>query len=609
MSGAPSVAAGKPSAKPSSGPVPTPSYVPTNQPSRQLTQLPTDQYSSSFVGFSGFTCQAGCDAGSPLTGSFNGWSSDTGGVSIMCPICNPDWFGQHPAFGNYTGNYVLLQKRPGDVRLSYTFQGVTPGRSYFVGFWHQNRDIGRGPLSSWTVSLGGTVVYNTLPENYPQYIYSASVVATTTSLTLLYEATIDAYDWRSIWLNGATLMQSAPSGSPVNQPTAKTSTSTPSMAAGKPTAKPSTAIPTYKPSISYGIITTFAGGGGSGDSGVSSTSAYISYPSGVAVDISANVYIACSYSNKIRMVNSAGIITTIAGTGIGGYDGDGGAATSAQLYEPMGAVPDNSNGGSIYIADYGNSKIRMVNSAGIITTFAGTGFIGSSGDGGAATSAQLYHPQGVAVDISGKVYIADNNKIRMVTNTGIITTFAGGGYGGDGVAATSAQLYGPYGVAVDISGNVFIADMYSNKIRMVTSTGSIITTFAGTGTEGSNGDGGAATSAQLYRPYGVSVDNWGNVYIPDNGNHKIRVVTITGIITTFAGTGMWGSSGDGGAATSARLYQPMGVAPDSTGKLLYIVDYGNQKIRVVRRGLPIPSNQPAQVSFALPSPYLSSTWR
>ena len=304
------------------------------------------------------------------------------------------------------------------------------------------------------------------------------------------------------------------------------------------------------------------------------------------------------------MVSNAGIITTIAGTGALGSSGDGGAATSAQLLYPHGVSVDIS--GKVYIADTWNHKIRMVSNAGIITTIAGAGAQGSSGDGGASINAQLNTPNGVSVDISGKVYIADigNNKIRMVTSTGIITAFAGTGAqgsSGDGGAATSAQLNYPEGVSVDISGKVYIADTGNNKIRMVSNTG-IITAFAGTGTEGANGDDGAATSAQLFYPNGVAVDISGNVYIVDNGNNKIRMVTSTGIITAFAGTGGDGSSGDGGAATSAQLYYPSGVSVDVSGKV-YIADYSNNKIRMVFQPEPsaMPSSQPSQQPTQQPS--------
>ena len=339
------------------------------------------------------------------------------------------------------------------------------------------------------------------------------------------------------------------------------------------------------------IITTIAGTGtiGSSGDGGAATSAQLYYPYGVAVDISGKVYIADYYNDKIRMVNSAGIITTFAGTGTAGSSGDGGAATSSQLYIPSGVTVDIS--GNVYIADSGNYKIRMVTSTGIIKTFAGTGVHGNAGDG-----------CGVSVDISGNVYIANtsNNKIRMVTSAGIITTIAGTGTtgsNGDGGAATSAQLNYPYGVSVDISGNVYIADTSNHKIRMVTSTG-IITTLAGTGTEGSSGDGGAATSAQLNYPYGVSVDISGNVYITDSYNNKIRLVNNAGIITTFAGTGSWGSSGgDGGAATSAKLSNPNGVSVDISGNV-YIADTENNKIRMVGPQSPTP----LPISVPTPSP-------
>ena len=206
-----------------------PSVQPTIQPSSEPTA-----YWGSFVGFNKYTCADGCDPGFPLslpvTAIANGWSSDTGGVNMLCSNCHQNWWEIRPVFGSYTGNYVFLQPLNAqanagttsswDVRLSYTFQGVTSGSSYNLGFWQQLRDV--GPLASWTVSLGGTVVYNTLPQASPQYIHSAFVVATSTSLTLLMEATNTAHDYRSMWLNGVTLMQPIPTGqpsfSPTNQP-------------------------------------------------------------------------------------------------------------------------------------------------------------------------------------------------------------------------------------------------------------------------------------------------------------------------------------------------------------------------------------------------------
>ena len=194
------------------------------------------------------------------------------------------------------------------------------------------------------------------------------------------------------------------------------------------------------------------------------------HPYGVSADNSGNVYIVDAYIYVIRKVNGAGIITTFAGTGVSGSSGDGGLASTAQLNDPVGISADNS--GNVYIADFDNHKIRMVNSAGIITTFAGTGSYGSGGDGGVASAAQLDHPYGVSADNSGNVYIADlnNNVIRIVNGAGIITTFAGtgvSGSGGDGGVASAAQLDQPYGVSADNSGNVYIADDGNNKIRRV----------------------------------------------------------------------------------------------------------------------------------------------
>src|SRR5208283_4909896 len=286
-----------------------------------------------------------------------------------------------------------------------------------------------------------------------------------------------------------------------------------------------------------GIITTVAGGGhyGLGDGGAATSGSLIG-PSGVAVDASGNLFIADTWNNRIREVDPDGIITTVAGNGSYGYSGDGGQATSASLAGPSGVAVDAS--GNLFIADTYNNVIRKVDNNGIITTVAGGGHYGL-GDGGAATSASLVQPSGVAVDASGNLFIADtyNNVIRKVDNNGIITTVAGGGhYGlGDGGAATSASLVQPSGVAVDASGNLFIADTYNNVIRKVDNNG-IITTVAGGGHYGL-GDGGAATSASLVQPSGVAVDASGDLFIADTWNDRIREVDPDGIITTVAGNG------------------------------------------------------------------------
>ncbi len=329
-----------------------------------------------------------------------------------------------------------------------------------------------------------------------------------------------------------------------------------------------------------GIITTVAGNGTQGFSGDggAATSAQLFYANGVAVDGTGNIFIV--ENNRIRRVSTSGTITTVAGSGVSGYSGDGGAAGTAQLFAPSGVSVDGS--GNIFISDSFNSRIRKVSTNAIITTVAGNGTLGFSGDGGAATSAQLGDPSGVAVDGSGKLFIADvrNDRIRMVSPGGIVTTVAGTGtlgFSGDGGAATSAQLGGPYNVAVDGSGNLFIPDPVNYRIRRVSPDG-IITTVAGTGTPGFSGDGGTATSAQLAGPSRVAVDGSGNLFIVDN--NRIRKVSASGIITTVAGNGTSGFSGDGGAATSAQLNFPYGVAVDGSGNL-FISDLFNNRIRKV----------------------------
>jgi trimeric autotransporter adhesin len=326
----------------------------------------------------------------------------------------------------------------------------------------------------------------------------------------------------------------------------------------------------------------------SGDGGLA-ISATLSITTGVTVDVSGNLYIADYNNYRIRMVTkSTGIITTVAGTGISGYSGDGGLATSATLHSASGVTVDAS--GNLYIADVLNHLIRMVTkSTGIITTVAGSysGIGDYRGDGGLATSAGLDSPQSVAVDASGNLYIADthNNRIRMVyKSSGRIATVAGAGlraYGGDGGLATSATLKEPYGITVDVSGNLYIADTGNNCIRMVSKSSRMITTVAGNGLTGYLGDGGLATSARLNSPQSVAVDASGNLYIADTHNNRIRMVTkSTGIITTVVGTGTYAYSGDGRLAISSTLYLPTDITLDASGNL-FVADSFNNRIRMI----------------------------
>jgi sugar lactone lactonase YvrE len=340
-----------------------------------------------------------------------------------------------------------------------------------------------------------------------------------------------------------------------------------------------------------GNITTIAGTGTAGynGEGLEADCAELNTPDGgITFDVSGNVYIGDTHNHRIRKINiSTGIINTIAGTGTLGYSGDNIAATSSGLYWPDGVVFDVL--GNLYIADTWNYRVRKVMaSTGIITTIAGTGSYGYNGDGIPATSARLSYADGIAIDNNGNIYVGDatNSRIRRIdANTGIITTVAGDGswgvFGGDGGPATNAKLYYPVGVALDSQGNIYIADTYNNRVRKVTISTGIISTIAGTGTAGYNGDGISATSAQLNNPFGITLDSSGNVYIADASNNRIRKITIsTGIITTIAGTNTAGSAGDGGPATIAELNDPQGVFFNSSGNL-YIADTGNHRIRMV----------------------------
>ena len=294
------------------------------------------------------------------------------------------------------------------------------------------------------------------------------------------------------------------------------------------------------------------------------------------------MYIADYGSHRIRKVSATGIITTFAGTGSAGYSGDGGPATAALLDYPWSVASDFS--GNVYIADYYNHRVRMVNTSGIITTIAGVGTPGFSGDGGPATAAQIYYPYGVAVDASGNVFISDwyNHRVRRVDASGIITTYAGNGtpgFSGDGGPATAAQIQNAWSLGTDLSGNLYITDYTNYRVRCVNSSG-IINTFAGNGSWGNSGDGGPATAAQITYAYGVCSDFSGNVYISDYQNQNVRKVDPYGIINKFAGTGSWGFSGDGGPATAAQLFDPLGIASDGSGNI-YIADYQNFRIRKV----------------------------
>jgi sugar lactone lactonase YvrE len=332
-----------------------------------------------------------------------------------------------------------------------------------------------------------------------------------------------------------------------------------------------------------GIITTVAGNGNntySGDGGVA-TSAGVSNPDAVAVDRAGNFFIADKIECRIRRVDTNGIISTIAGNGSNGFSGDGGSATNASINQPLALAVDSF--GNLFIADSGN-RVRKVDTNGIITTVAGKGNAAFAGDGGAATNASVANPSGVAVDTTGNIFIADQNnqRIRIVNTNGIISTFAGNGslgFSGDGGVATNAMFSLPNSVALDDSGNLFIADQH--RIRVVNTNG-IIATVAGNGSVVFSGDGGAATNASL-APQGIFVDAFGYIYIADPFDNRIRQVDANGIITTIAGIGGSGVVHDGGYATNSSLNYPEDVALDNSGNLL-IADTDNNRVRKIITG-------------------------
>lgn len=334
-----------------------------------------------------------------------------------------------------------------------------------------------------------------------------------------------------------------------------------------------------------GKIYTVAGNsdkGFSGDDGPG-LQATLNNPTGLAIGLDGSVYFGDSENRRVRHVDLNGVIQTVAGNGQFRFAGEGGPATSATLYLPTAVAVDKK--GNLYITEPEQARVRKVAApSGIITTFAGTGDQGFSGDGGPAAAAELSFPAGLAVDRTGSLYIADqiNGRVRKVAPDGTISTVAGNGhltFNGDNIPATTASLAGPSALAFDSAGNLYIADTYSHRVRKVTADGNI-TTFAGTGTQGYSGDGGQAAQATLYQPAGLAFDAQDNLYIADSQNSAIRKVTPKGVISTVAGNGISGFGGDGGPALKAMLREPDAVAVDAAGNV-YIGDVRNFRIRKV----------------------------
>lgn len=317
--------------------------------------------------------------------------------------------------------------------------------------------------------------------------------------------------------------------------------------------------------------------------GQQAVTAPLNSPAGLCYDSAGNFYIADQNNNIIRKVDTAGAITTVAGTGEQGFDGDGGAATQATLDSPVGVAIDAS--GNLYISDTKNQRVRKVSTSGTISTIAGTGTAGFSGDGGAATLAMISLPTAIAVDGSGNVYFADsnNNRVReIVAASGLIQTVAGNGeqgYSGDGGSATSASLDTPEGISVDSSGNLYLSDTRNNRIRKV--SGGVITTIAGDGSFRFAGDGSTATSGSFASPHGIAVTaNGTTLYVADTDNQRIRQISSSNQLSTIAGNGQEGEDQLNGSATAVSLDSPLGVAIGPQGTVA-IADTDNDLVRAV----------------------------
>jgi type IX secretion system substrate protein/NHL repeat-containing protein len=344
------------------------------------------------------------------------------------------------------------------------------------------------------------------------------------------------------------------------------------------------------------IINTIAGNGSptaSGDNG-QATAAGIGTCGGIAIDAAGNLYVASWSDHTIRKVAPSGVITRFAGNSTPGFGGDGGAATDAQLNNPNKITIDNT--GNMYIADYTNNRVRKVTSAGFISTIAGNGTPGYSLDGIPATNSELNHPSGVAVDATGNVYIADyaNYRVRKVSTSGIISTIAGTGTPGnigDGGLATAAEIDDTYGLALDAANNLYLADAGNNKIRKISASG-IMSTYAGTGVPSFSGDGFQATDATLNNPAGVAVDHANNVYVGDQFNNRIRKIAPSGVISTVVGDGTMAFYGDNGPATAAEINYSNEVTFDAASNLI-LDDNGNNRIRRVSACINSITVQPA----------------
>lgn len=470
-------------------------------------------------------------------------------------------------------------------------------------------------IASGTATISYTAGGCTITTIVTTDILSAGTISGPTSIspgaTVLYISTVSGGAWSSSAASVATA--SASSGYVTGIATGTATISyTVTNTCGTSVA---TKVVTVTCPSGVDVITTIlgTGAGGSGPSGIIGTSSAINAPWGVGSDAAGNVYVAEASNHRVRKVSPSGVVTDFAGTGVAGFLGDGGLATAARLSAPTGLAVF---GTDVYVVDQGNARIRKINAAGIITTVAGNGSSGYSGDGMAATLTSISSPNGLCFDLAGNMYIPDQgtNRVRKVNTAGIISTIAGTGvygYFGDGGPATLAQMKQPNGVTADNAGNLFISEYAGNRIRRVDAVTGIITTYTGNGTAGFSGDGGPASLAVINGPAGMDVDNAGNLLICDVENNRIRQINpVTGVISTFAGTGVAGFFGDGGAPTVAKLNRPHRINCDGSGNT-YIADINNQRVRKVTMGaasISAPSSICVGASVTLNATPFGGTW-
>jgi serine/threonine protein kinase, bacterial len=307
------------------------------------------------------------------------------------------------------------------------------------------------------------------------------------------------------------------------------------------------------------LVTTVAGSGISGSVNGTGTAASFNIPRGIAVDSSGNIYVGDFNNSLVRKIAPGAVVTTLAGSGNSSFAN--GTGTAASFFGPEGVAVDSA--GNVYVGDMFNQRVREITPGGVVTTLAGSGFVGSAN--GAGAIAAFCDPNGVVLDSAGNLYVSDgcNNLIRKITPAGVVSTFAGSGASGSANGTgTAASFSGPGGIAIDSAGNLYIGDTNNNLIRKITSAG-IVTTLAGTGAQGAAN--GTAATASFYDPTGVAVDSSGNVYVADNGNEIIREISAAGMVTTFAGNGQCASVN--GPAASSSFCSPWAITVDASGNI------------------------------------------